>query len=181
MKRIGIHIERSLSALLVAAPVFLSPVSQAGLLLECATASLGDNAAIIAVKQDGARGSTWILGHDALYLYQPAAPATIKRFGLPNWRYVTRAFACPPDVAIGPDGVVIVSSNIEPTLWRVDPGGTVAVEIPVQRIDRPAEDMGFTDLEVSPAGTVWARGAADRSRWRIDLGKRTAVLISNDR
>ena len=176
-----ISLAARLPAFLIAAASALPAASNAWHLPECASAAPAAAAAVIAVKRDDARARTWILGSDALYLYQPGAAPALRRFDLENWRYVSGAFACPPSMAIGPDGGVVVSSNIEPTLWRVDALGAPAVEIPLRLLDRANEDIGFTELEVSPPGIVWARGSADRSRWRIDLARQSAVLVSNDR
>jgi len=141
----------------------------------CAAAGLPDDPAVITAKADGARGRVWILAQDGLYLYPSAGP--MRRFDLPNWQYIIR-FACPPDLAVAPDGSVLVTSNVIASLWRVDPALAAASQVTLRFERRAGEELGLSTIDVSESGTVSARGAADRSRWRIDLETGSAVPVA---
>jgi streptogramin lyase len=150
-----------------------------GLDLACPRADLGNDPAVIAAKADVARGRVWILAQDGLYLHQSASGA-VRRFDLPNWRYVIR-FACPPDLAVAPDGSVLVSSNVMASLWRIDPALGQVSQVALHFEMRAGRDFGFSAMDVSESGIVWAQDAADRSPWRIDLGTGFAAPVLEDR
>jgi hypothetical protein len=176
----GITLRVVSSGLIAAAALLPVEVRSAGAQVDCSSPGLGAEPAVLGVKTDSVRGRVWILGGNALYLYQTEGQR-VRRFDLPNWRYVAQPFACPPDFVVESQGTVLVSSNITPTLWRVDPDSGVSTELPIQPLHRQAEDFGFAALEVSPRDVVWARGAADRSRWVIDLKSLSATLVADDR
>jgi hypothetical protein len=97
---------------------------------------------------------------------------------LPGWQWLKRDFACAPDLAVGPGGEVIVSSNVLPVLWRVD-----AATFKVTRHDLRLEsdggrDVGFSRLEYSrKTGAYYATSGVQRSVWRIDAGLGAAHKI----
>lgn len=60
-----------------------------------------------------------MLDADAVYLQQARkARVAIK---LPEWQWAHEPYACPPAIAIGPRGEALVTSNVLPVLWKIDP------------------------------------------------------------
>jgi hypothetical protein len=152
------------SVLLVIAP-FLA--------LSCAADPAGD----VRVRRDELRDRTWVLRADALYLYEHRHATQARRFALPGWVYVTPRSACEPDLLVEAGGTVIVSSNIVPKLWRIDPEASSAVELELELQPETHKDFGFTTLRFAEHGALHAGSSIDRSRWQIDLSNRRAIKL----
>src|SRR5438552_19032224 len=73
---------------------------------------------------DPARERIWRLGRDGLFVLALATPAKLVR--LEGWQWAAQAYACPPDLALAPDGDAVVASTVLPVLWPVDPQALVA-------------------------------------------------------
>ena len=88
---------------------------------------------------------------------------------LPSWQWVDEPYGCPPDLALGPDGEVVVTSNIVSTLWRIDPDSlAVSTHEPLLDADND-KDVGFSGLEYSREhGMFVAVSDVQGSLWRID-------------
>jgi len=68
---------------------------------------------------------------------------------LPGWLYAGEPYGCAPDLALGPKGEALISSDVVPVLWRVDPE-TLAVTQHTPWLDADADkDIGFTALAFS--------------------------------
>jgi hypothetical protein len=143
------------------------------LALPCAAAPAGD----IRVRRDELHARIWVLRADALYLYPYDSQAPARRFTLPRWIYVISRSACEPDLLVEAGGTVIVSSNIMPSLWRVDPEASSAIELELEAQPQTTRELGFTALRWAGPGALHARGSLDRSRWLIDLPNRSATKL----
>jgi hypothetical protein len=76
---------------------------------------------------------------------------------------------CAPDLALGPNGEALVSSNVVPTLWRIDPATLTASRHELVLEEDRGRDIGFTGLVYSPVqGAFFAVSALHGSMWRID-------------
>ena len=124
---------------------------------------------------DASRNRVWVLERDALYLHQGAQK---QRYELPGWIYASEPYACSPDVAIDAQGAAVVSSNVVPVLWRVEPakGQVTRHEL---ALDADSEkDVGFSGLAYVPEqGVFFAVSATYGSLWRIDTLLRRAQKI----
>jgi len=109
----------------------------------------------------------WQLGRDGVYALDRAAPRGFVP--LEGWAWAAEAYACPPDLAVGPAGEAIVTSNVMPVLWRVD-AKTLAVSVHPLALDADTDkDVGFTAVAYSPEERAYfAVSAPHRSLWRID-------------
>jgi hypothetical protein len=139
--------------------------------------SMAATGADVRVRPDDLRGRTWVLRADALYLHDPGTGVPARRFALPGWVYVTPRFACEPDLVVEPGGAVLVSSNIVPSLWRVDPQDSSTTVLKIDLDPESVKDLGFTSLQWVEPGVMQANGSTERSRWRIDLANRRAVKL----
>jgi streptogramin lyase len=94
---------------------------------------------------------------------------------LPGWVWAGAPYGCLPDLALGPRGEAVVTSNVLPTLWRIDPD-SLAVSVHALALDADDDkDVGFTGLVYSPQhGAFFAASHAHGSLWRIDPQLRTA-------
>jgi len=124
--------------------------------------------ATIGSQVDAARGRIWWLTGAGLVLHDRGQrqPVTVT---LPGWQWAGTPYGCPPGLALGPKGEVIVTSDVLPKLWRVDPY-TLAVTVHAPVLDDHADrDVGFAALSYSARhGAYFAVGSTPGSLWRID-------------
>lgn len=127
------------------------------------------------VVEDAARHRTWMLGADAVYLHEGGRKL---RFELPGWVYVRDDYACAPDISLDAQGAAVVTSNVVPVVWRVEPtNGQVTRHELVLDADTD-KDVGFTGLVYAPdQGAFFAVSGIYGSLWRIDPLLRRAQKV----
>jgi hypothetical protein len=134
-----------------------------------------DERPILGHQNDVARNRQWVLTEDGVELYDLSTGKQGARIALPDWLWVGRQFASPPAFAIGPGGEAVISSNVVPTLWRIDPATLVVSKHDLAIEDDTGRDMGFTALTYSTQqGAYFAFSSSHRSTWRIDTLLRRA-------
>jgi hypothetical protein len=123
------------------------------------------------------RARTWVLDAQGLFLEQARQPRLAVK--LPEWQWAGEPYACAPDIAIGPRGEVVVTSNVLPMLWKIDPE-TLAVSVHRLQLDADTDkDVGFSGLVYSERnGAYFAVSALHGSLWRIDPLLRRAQKIA---
>ena len=134
-------------------------------------------AAVSLFSTTAAAEQTWVLGIDGVHLQQPGkARVEIK---LPEWHWAHEPYACPPAVAIGPRGEALVTSNVLPVLWRIDPQ-TLAVTVHNLELDADSDkDVGFSGLVYSARDNAYfAVSELHGTLWRIDPLLRRAQKIA---
>jgi uncharacterized protein YbdZ (MbtH family) len=119
-------------------------------------------------RRDPVRNRVWILGSRGVLL-RDRSTGKVAEVPLPSWQWVDEPYGCAPDLAIGPDGEVVVSSNIVPVLWRIDPQ-TLAVSVHELVLDTDKnKDVGFTQIVYSAQHGVYiAVSETQGSLWQID-------------
>jgi hypothetical protein len=119
-------------------------------------------------RDDPARNRVWILNSHGLFVYETASGKLLE-IPLPSWHWVGMPHSCPPDVALGPGGEVVVTSNVVPVMWRIDPKTlTVSVHELALNADYN-KDIGFSRLAYSAEnGAYFAVSDVHGSVWRID-------------
>lgn len=129
---------------------------------------------------DPARNRVWVLNHDGVFLVELSKPGRIA-LSLPDWLRVGEAHGCLPDLALGPKGEAIITSNVVPTLWRID-AETLLVSVHRPVLDADTDrDIGFSGLVYSRQhGAFFATSYHHGSLWRIDaaLAKAQKVPLS---
>jgi len=120
---------------------------------------------------DVTRNHTWVLQPDGVYLHG-------KRFELPGWIYAGEPHACGPALAIDDQGRAVVSSDIVPILWRIDP---LKSQVTTHQLVLDADtdkDVGFSSLTyAADQGVFFAVSSVYGSLWRIDPLLRRAQKI----
>jgi hypothetical protein len=98
---------------------------------------------------------------------------------LPGWLWVG-APHCTPDLALGPKGEVIITSNVVPTLWKIDPQ-TFRVTVHPLRLDTDdGKDVGFAAIAYSAEQAAFvAYSEVQRSVWKIDPLMTGAVKVAD--
>lgn len=129
------------------------------------------------VKTDPVSGRRYELTWGAVRVYDAATSRPIGRIALPGAFGVAAHGVREPDLAIAPSGDLIVSSNIQPTIWRINAS---TLQVARQDIALQAEadrDFGFTRLHWSHDGQLYATSSISGSEWRIDLAQGTAEKL----
>ncbi|HJY76081.1 MAG TPA: hypothetical protein VKE95_05580 [Burkholderiales bacterium] len=88
---------------------------------------------------------------------------------LPDWTWVGEAWSCAPDLALGPRGEALVTSNIVPIVWKIDPE-TMAVTEHALVLDADTDkDFGFTGLTYSAEHDAYFAVSGNLGTlWKID-------------
>ena len=123
------------------------------------------------------RGRTWVIEGNELYLEEARQPRRVVK--LPAWQWAGQPYACAPDIAIGPRGEAVVTSNVLPVLWKIDPD-TLAVSMHRVQLDADQDkDVGFSGLVYSEQhGAYLAISELTGTLWRIDPLLRRAQKVA---
>jgi hypothetical protein len=126
---------------------------------------------------DPVRGRIWQLTRAGVVVREEASS---RQFALPGWLWAGRPYGCPPDLALGPDGEAVITSNVVPTLWRIDPE-TLAVTVHPLELDADQDkDIGFSRLVYWPERAAFFAVADHHgSRWEIDRELTRARKLSS--
>jgi hypothetical protein len=133
---------------------------------------------ILRTQIDAARARRWELRRDALFVYD-ISHTSVRRVDLPDWSHAREEYSCPPDLILLPSGAVLVTSNVVPNLWEIDPR-TLAVHKRRLALDSDADmDVGFTALTFTADGkALVGASSSSGSLWRIDLEAALAYKIA---
>jgi hypothetical protein len=111
---------------------------------------------------------TWQLTREGVVQHKRGIREPV-RVSLPGWLWVGEPYGCGPALAVGPSGEAVVTSDVVPLLWRIDPD-TLSVSMHAPELDRRMDnDMGFATLTYSVQHAAFiAISGLDGSRWKID-------------
>lgn len=136
-----------------------------------------DGLPILRFQKHAARERAWILTREGVLAFDFRSRQTSALAKLPQWTWASEAFVCLPDLAVGPKGEAVVTSNVVPELWRVDPA-TLAVTRHELVLDPDTRmDVGFTGLIYSARHEVFFGVSESGGLWRIDPLLRRAQKI----
>jgi hypothetical protein len=124
---------------------------------------------ILQFQKDPGRNRGWVLTPAGVYVVDFKLRRTVVHVPLPDWHWAGVPYGCMPTLALGPKGEALVSSDVLPTLWRIDPA-TLAVSRHELRLDADSGmDVGFSGLAYSAQqGTYVAVACSHGSLWRVD-------------
>jgi len=171
---------RKSSVLLVALAV--SAVTAAGETAHELPPGYEEGLPILRFKKDAARDRGWLLTQNGVVVLELKTRRIIAEVSLPEWLWVGELYSCPPDLAVGPRGEALISSNVVPTLWRVDPV-SLAVTRHAPVIDADTDrDVGFAGLVFSEAQGAFFAVSYFGSLWRIDpqLARAQKIALSGE-
>jgi hypothetical protein len=128
---------------------------------------------------DSARERLWVLTWNGVELHNVKTRQKLAHVLLPDWLWVKEPYSCPPDLALGPKGEAVISSNVVPTLWRVDPTTFAAGKYEPVLDEDVGKDVGFSALAYSAKqGVFFAVSGLHGSLWRIDPLFRRAQKVA---
>jgi hypothetical protein len=134
-------------------------------------------AALLLASGSALADRSWVIEAGSLFLEQSGKPR--RAVELPGWHWAGEPYACAPAVAVGPRGEAVVTSNVLPVLWKIDPE-TLAVSVHRLQLDADNDkDVGFSGLVYSErTGAYFAVSGLHGSLWRIDPLLRRAQKIA---
>lgn len=152
-----------------------------GCISEASPETLSSDRAVVKIRHqvDEARGRIWVLTRSGAVVFDVAAPHPARQVRLPGWVWLGEPSGCLPDIALGPKGEALISSDVVPTLWRVDPD-TLKVSRHALALDADADkDVGFSELRYSAEQKAYmAVSTFYGSVWRIDPMLQRAQKVS---
>jgi hypothetical protein len=128
------------------------------------------------VRTDTARGRLWVLGPDDVRIYDTTKQRLIRQERLRNW--IVARYACAPDMVLDRAGSAIISSNMQPTLWRIDTGSFEVKEHEIRLQGRERLDVGFGALGFAADGMLLGVASPAGSLWRIDIDGGSARMLA---
>ena len=129
-------------------------------------------AGMLRYQLDTPRSRSVALTADGVVIRNARKKVTVP---LPGWTWVAEP-QCPPEFAVGPNGEIVVTSNVVPTLWKVDPA-TLQVSTHALTLNADTDkDVGFAAIVYS-AGHYVAYSGTQRSVWKIDGQLQSAEKI----
>lgn len=126
---------------------------------------------------DAGRGRIWSLTREGLVLRQIAS-TEIRKIELPGWVTAGPPFGLEPAMVAGPGGDILVTSDVLPVIWRVDPRSLAVSVHPLALDAHQDKDVGFTSLAYSSRlGAYVATSTVPGTRWLVDAGLTRAQRI----
>lgn len=132
---------------------------------------------VLLVKTDAARDRVWVMRLDEIDVYDGRTRQLMRRISLPSWSV---ADLCGPGIAFDPSGSALVSHNLEPKLWRVDPNASEVQEHTIRLIGGEKLDVGFGTIVFGSDGSLYGVASSGHSVWRIDIGSASAIQVGRD-
>ena len=154
----------------------IAAVLAAAVLAGCESSTGPNVSSVLSYQVDSERERSVWLTREGVVIHSAAArPVAIA---LPGWIYAG-APHCPPDLAVGPKGEVVVTSNVLQTLWRIAPE-TLAVTVHPLALDADMDkDVGFAAVIYSADQAAFiAYSGVQRSIWKIDPALQTGTKLA---
>lgn len=130
------------------------------------------------VQADLPRGRRWELRWGSVAAYDAVTGQLVRIVPLPRASFAGTRETCLPDMALTRSGGVVVSSDAQPTLWRVTPSHFEVERFDIAVDSDREKDFGFSGLAWDADGKeLYAVSAATGTLWRIDLESETARRI----
>lgn len=130
---------------------------------------------------DPVRQELWSISLDGVELRDARSGQVLHTVELEDWRWAGEPHTCDPGLILGPAGELIVSSDVLPWLWRIDPK-TLQATIHRPRLDADHEmDVGFASFEYAPhRGVFFGIDHWHGSLWEVDPDLETARKVVLD-
>ena len=133
---------------------------------------------VLRFQKDAARNRGWLLTERGIMVFDYRTRQTTAHVRLPGWVLADEGYACAPGLALGPVGEAVVSSNVLPIVWRIDPV-TLAVSRHELTLDaHKGMDVGITGLAFSSEQQAYFGVSHFGVLWRIDPLLRRAEKVA---
>lgn len=148
----------------------------AAALAGCESSAQPSAASVLGYQVDGERNrSVWLTRDGVLIHSATGKPVSVE---LPGWIYAGGPH-CPPSLAVGPVGEVVVTSNVIPTLWRIDAESLAVTVHPLALASDQDKDVGFAAVAYVPDQRAYmAYSETLRLVWKIDEALKVASKLA---
>jgi len=127
---------------------------------------------------DADRERVWWLTADGVFVNNARASEKAA-VALRGWTWAAAPWSCMPDLALGPRGEAVVTSNVLPIVWRIDPDTLAVSEHPLALDADNDKDVGFSGLTYSPEHEAYfAVSGVQGTLWKIDAQLTRAEKIA---
>jgi hypothetical protein len=127
------------------------------------------------VREDETRNRRWVLTPEGVRVYDAVTKKLLRAVELPGWS--NARIACGPDLALDSRGSAIVSSNAQPTLWRIDGGDFTVTVRDIRLQQREQWDVGFGALAYTSDGALLASTHQGGTLWSVDFERSSAQIV----
>jgi hypothetical protein len=118
--------------------------------------------------RDDSRKRLYVLLRSGLEIRNLASRQRIAHVPLPGWIAVDEAFSCSPDIALAPEGDILVTSNVLPIIWRINHRTLLTTKHEPNRDRDTDKDVGFISLHWSAQAGAFVATTPLGSTWHID-------------
>ena len=136
---------------------------------------LAEEPRALRVRKDAVRSWQWELTPEGVRIYDAATRQLVRAIELPGWS--SARVGCNPDLVLDGRGRAIVSSNVEPKLWVIDPDSLAATVREIRLHEREQWDVGFGALAYAEDGTLLGSTYRGGTLWRVDVEKAAAHIV----
>ena len=127
------------------------------------------------VATDTAGGRLWALGLDEVRVYDTITKKLIRQIALPNWS--VNGAVCGPGLALDRSGSAFISSNVQPTLLRIDADSFALKVHEISLEGKEQWEIGFGAIAFNADGALYAITSSANSLWKIDVARASASMI----
>ncbi len=140
----------------------------ASLVVIASSTAAGQDARPLKSLVDDAHQRVYQLVRDGVDVVELTDGRKVGHVSLPGWVWASEPYSCPPDIALTPERDVLVTSNVVPTIWRIERQSLLVTKHELALDQDTSRDIGFTQLRWSAKlGTLV--GTTDLGeRWYID-------------
>jgi hypothetical protein len=136
-------------------------------------------APILQYQKDPARNRGWVLTPAGAFVIDFKLPRTVMHVPLPDWQWAGEPYGCTPTLVLGPKGEALVSSDVLPALWRIDPDTLIVSRHDLLLDEDSGMDVGFSGLAYAAQQEAYIAVACARgSVWRVDASLRKGQKMS---
>ncbi len=141
--------------------------AMASLFMIASSATASSDARPLKSLVDEAHKRVYQLTRDGVDVVELADGRKVGHVDLRGWVWASEEFSCPPDIALTPEGDVLVTSNVVPTIWRVE-RHDLAVTMHELALDQDrGRDIGFTQLRWSKELGTFVATTDLGERWYV--------------
>lgn len=140
----------------------------ASLVVIASGAGAGQDARPLKSLVDDTHRRVYQLVRDGIDVVELTDGRKVGHVSLPGWVWAGERYSCPPDIALTPGRDVLVTSNVVPTIWRIERQSLRVTKHELALDQDTNKDIGFTRLRWSAKLGTFVGTTDLGERWYID-------------
>ena len=147
----------------------------ATVLMIASSAIAGQDSRPLKYVVDDAHHRVYLLVRDGVEIRELASGGRhVTHVDLPEWTWVSENYSCPPGIALTPEGDVLVTSNVVPTVWRIERLSLATTKHDLALDQDRGRDVGFTRLRWAENLRAFVATTEFGDKWYVDPSLSTA-------